>query len=155
MSLVMGVQGSDRFTVSERFRGNRFAICTIMLLLSISLCALISGCRDVVTIWSTEVPSPDGQWHAIASTDEYGGPGTAGLQTAVSLKASKGSQTPIQILLFTQNEKSIDLKMSWLSPSHLEVTYKEHPSLDFQVIKCAGIEISVRDLSDGTANSSR
>jgi len=153
MSSIINVQGFDSFGVSVRFRANRFAILATMLLLSISLCSLISGCRDVATIWSTEVLSPDGQWHAIASTDEYGGPGTAGLQTTVSLRPSKGSQTPIQILLFTQNEKSIDLQMKWLSPSHLEVTYKRHPSLDFQAIKCAGIDISVQDLSNTTSNT--
>lgn len=147
----MNVQGHDSFGVGVRCRCNHFgAIWTKVLLLSISICVLISGCRDVATIWTTEALSPDGQWHAIARTDEYGGPGTAGLQTIVSLRANKGSQTPIQILLFTQNEKSIDLQMKWLSASHLEVTYKRHPSLDFQVIKCAGIDISVQDLSSAT-----
>jgi hypothetical protein len=156
MSLKINVRGPDNFGVGTGCRCNPFGtIWAKVLLLSVSICILISGCRDVATIWTIEVLSPDGQWHAVARTDEYGGPGTAGLQTIVSLRASKGSQTPIQILLFTQNEKSIDLQMKWLSPSHLEVTYNGHPSLDFQAIKCAGIDISVRDLSSNTMNSSQ
>jgi hypothetical protein len=46
--------------------------------------------------------------------------------------------------------------MEWLTPTHLNVTYGEHPrvgehvSLDFQVVKCAGVDISVQDLSGDT-----
>jgi hypothetical protein len=47
----------------------------------------------------------------------------------------------------------MNLKMEWVTPTHLEVTYGEsgrpgdHVSLDFQVVKCAGIDISVRHFS--------
>jgi hypothetical protein len=34
---------------------------------------------------------------------------------------------------------------------HLEVTFSGHPDLYFQVVKYAGIEISVRDLSSVTS----
>jgi len=48
----------------------------------------------------------------------------------------------------------MNLTMKWLTPSHLEVTFSGHPDLNFQVVRYAGIEISVRDLSslsiDGT-----
>ena len=45
--------------------------------------------------------------------------------------------------------------MSWLTASHLELTYKGHASLNFQVVKCAGIDISVRNLSSLTTNTSQ
>ena len=40
------------------------------------------------------------------------------------------------------------LKMSWLTNSHLEVAYRHNPSLDFQVVKDAGVYISVRALPE-------
>jgi len=56
---------------------------------------------------------------------------------------------------YTSDDKAnaggtIDLAMKWLSPSHLEVTYDKHPDLYFQAVKMDGIQISVRDLSDGS-----
>jgi hypothetical protein len=90
----------------------------------------------------------------MARTDQYSGPGNAGLYTTVFLKHTKGPKDPIEVLLFTQDAKSIDLKMNWLTPSHLEVTYRQPARLDFQAVKCAGVDISVRDLSGETTNTS-
>jgi hypothetical protein len=45
---------------------------------------------------------------------------------------------------------TIDLKMKWTNSSHLDVTYDGHASLDFQVAKVHGIEISVQNLSNGS-----
>ncbi len=50
---------------------------------------------------------------------------------------------------------TIDLTMKWTTPSHLEVTYDGHASLDFQVVKMGGIDISVRDLSKETTKTSQ
>jgi hypothetical protein len=56
--------------------------------------------------------------------------------------------------------RTMNLKMEWVTPTHLEVTYGEsgrpgdHVSLDFQVVKCAGIDISVRHFSSETTNAS-
>jgi hypothetical protein len=121
-----------------------------LFLLAISLCVALSACKNAVTIWSTEVPSPDGQWSAVARTDQYSGPGNAALLTTVYLKPIKGSQDPIQVLLFMQNARSIDLRMNWSTSSHLEVTYRQPAVIDFQAIKCGGVDISVRDVSSET-----
>jgi hypothetical protein len=112
------------------------------------------GCRKgVETIWTAEVKSPDGQWLAKAQTDQRSGFGTDGTVTAVYLQPSNGARSPVLILAFSQNQNAqtslIDLKMKWVDGKHLEVSYKEHPDLDFQAVKYAGINISVRDLSDG------
>jgi hypothetical protein len=125
---------------------------------AVLICVLVSGCRDVATIWSAQSRSPDGQWLAKAQTDQYGGPGTAGVQTNVSLERTSDSDHPADILSFS-NETAYPLgitnvEMRWLTPSHLEVGYKGHASLDFQVVKFGGIEISVRDLSGDTTKSS-
>ena len=133
--------------ITKGVRVSRCAIRKVILFLTISACAALSACKNAVTIWSTEVRSPDGRWLAIARTDQYSGPGNAALLTTVQLRRTKGPQDPIEVLLFMQDAKSIDLKMNWPTSSHLEVTYKKPAVIDFQAIKCAGIDISVRDLS--------
>jgi hypothetical protein len=41
--------------------------------------------------------------------------------------------------------------MKWLAPAHLEVTYDGgRASIEFQVVKYSGVEISVRDISGGS-----
>jgi uncharacterized protein YceK len=142
--------GNKGGPIIKRVRGSRSAIRKTTLLLAISVCALLSGCSNVATIWSTEVRSPDGRWLAMARTDQYSGPGNAALLTTVFLKHTKGPKSPIEVLLFTQDAKSIDLKMNWPTSSHLEVTYKQPAVIDFQAIKCGGVDISVRDLTSET-----
>jgi len=136
-------------------KGNRPAIRTAICLASILLFALISGCKDVATIWSTESTSPDGRWVAAAHTDQYGGPGTAGIQSSVSLRQVKGRPDKIEILQLSQDATGVDLKLTWLTPTHLEITYKQPASVDFQAIKCGGIDISVRDLTASTGSSTQ
>jgi hypothetical protein len=41
---------------------------------------------------------------------------------------------------------AISLKIDWLSPLRLQVTLSGHPDRDVQVVKYAGIEISVIEL---------
>src|SRR5215467_5335655 len=121
-----------------------------MLLVALSICGLLAGCHNPATVWSTEVRSPDGLWIAIAQRDQFSGPGNAAVYTTVYLKRTAGRTDPMEILLFNENEGPTDLKMNWLTPSHLEVTYKQPVIIDFQAVKCGGVEISLRDLSDGT-----
>jgi hypothetical protein len=139
--------------ITQRARVSRNAIRNVILFLTISVCAALLACKNAVTIWSTEVQSPDGRWLATARTDQYSGPGNAALLTTVQLKRTQGPKDPIEVLLFMQDAKSIDLKMNWPTPSHLEVTYKQPAVIDFQAIKCGGVDISVRDLSNGTTSS--
>jgi hypothetical protein len=47
---------------------------------------------------------------------------------------------------------TIDLKMKWSSPTHLEVTYNGHnATLNFEAVRYQRINISVQDLSGGRA----
>ena len=142
---------NDSESVHKRDRGNHSIIRIAISLVLVGSCVLLSGCNGGDTIWSAGARSPDGLWLASARTIAHGGFGTDNIVTIVYLKRTHDSNSPMEVLLFSQNAHSqtstIDLKMDWINPSHLEVTYKEHPSLEFQVIKCAGIEISVRDLS--------
>jgi hypothetical protein len=126
-------------------------------LIIVGLCVLLSACRDnPTTTRSSEARSPDGRWVASARTDQYSGPGNAGLYTTVELRRTSGQKSPMEILLLDQQETGeITLKMNWLTTSHLEIAYTEHPSLDFQAVKCAGIDISVRDLPSEAVSTSK
>jgi hypothetical protein len=126
--------------------------------------AFASGCRTNtgdLTIWKSELRSPDGLWIASARTIQNGGFGSADIETIVSLRQSRVSQPSVDVLVFAcqgpaaapyelSNANAggtIDLTMKWLSPRHLHVTYDKHPDLLFQAIKAFGtITISAQDL---------
>jgi hypothetical protein len=42
---------------------------------------------------------------------------------------------------------TIDLKMQWITPTHLDVTYRGHPDVYLQTVKLWGADISLRNLS--------
>ena len=87
-------------------------------------------------------------WTAIAQTVEDGGFGTAGVETAVDVKWSRGSRSRETVLAFANGGPDIGLKMRWDGPSHLVVAYRGSPELlYFQVVKTSGIDISVENLS--------
>jgi hypothetical protein len=143
----------------------------------VAVCILTSGCeryedhlKESLTIWKTEVRSPDGSWIASAETIQNGGFGSAAIQTTVYLKQATVSGPPMEVLDFwcdgpaprpyvldnTANAGgTIHLAMNWVTPSHLDVTYDGNARLDFQAIKMDGIDISVRNLSTKTTASSR
>jgi hypothetical protein len=91
------------------------------------------------------------------SSQIYSGPENAGLYTTIiELRCSRGQNRPTQILLLDQREMGeTTLKMSWLTPSHLEVADTKHPPIDFQVVESGGIDISVKDLSSAEAGTSK
>jgi hypothetical protein len=130
-----------------------------LLLLLVALCVLGTGCPDVATTWSTEVPSPDGHWVATAHTQQWGGPGTAYDATTVFLKPANGTQPPTQVLVFSHQYSTMYLKINWTTSSRLNVIYgvstrpNDHVSLDFQAVKCNGIDISVQEIPSGTSNA--
>ena len=128
----------------------------VISFLIIGVCTLVFGCRDSpTTTWSTEARSSDGHWLAVARSQQWSGPGNAYDATTVSLKRTDDSEPPTQILLFSHDSARMDLKMKWATPSHLDVAYGSHARLDFQVAKCAGIDISVQDLSNEATNPSQ
>ena len=116
-----------------------------MIFSILAICAFASGCKDSAIIWSTESQSPDKHFVASAHTEQFGGFGTAGVVTAVYLKQS--GQPPVMILCLS-NESAYPsgitaVNMTWITPSHLRITYKGRATINFQAIKCAGVEISV------------
>jgi len=122
-------------------------MCQARYLLAIGLLILASCEKNPVTIASSDVRSPDGQWIATAHNDQYSGPGNAGLYVFVSLYRTAGLKDTMHVLSLDVGEQSppIAVRMVWLSNSHLEIQYREPATIEFQVIKGAGIEISLRD----------
>jgi hypothetical protein len=122
------------------------------------VCILSNSCQNPVTTWSAEARSPDGYWLATARSQQWSGPGNAYDATSVYLKRTNASEDPIEILGFSHQYATMNLKMEWVTPRHLEVTYGasinpgDQVDLYFQAVKCAGIEISVRELSRETTN---
>ena len=130
----------------------------LVLVLALGTCVLVSGCRDSPLAWSAGTRSPDGKMVARARTFQPSGIGTGEIGTDVDLNWTSGSQSPTLILSFSDGsdapgDKSVG--MNWLSPTHLELTYKGHRTVDFEALKCHGIDITVRDVSSGTTNASQ
>ena len=144
--------------ISKPGVGGLAMIGKAMSLLLFGVCVLVFGCKGSETTWSAEARSPDGNLFASARTVENSGFGTGGIGTAVYLNWTKGSQSPMLILAFSDGPAGPDgmkVGMNWLTPTHLELTYKGKRTLDFQAVRCAGIDISVRDASSGAVKSTQ
>jgi hypothetical protein len=119
-------------------------------LIVIAACVLLCSCGPTTT-WTAEARSPDGYYLAVARSQQWSGPGNAYDATTVYIQWLK--EPPVQVLGFSHQYATMNLKMEWVTPTHLHVTYGENPkpgdhvSLDFQVVKCAGIDISAQRLS--------
>lgn len=136
-----------------------WAVKAISLLI-LFVCVVVCGCKGSQTIWSAEARSPDGKMVATARAFANGGFGISGAPaTFVYLNWATGSQKPTEILcLGNESDTSDDaaVGMSWLTPAHLEVTYKgNRQSISFQAIKFAEIDISVRDASSSATTAPR
>jgi hypothetical protein len=131
-------------------------ISKAILLLTFGVWVFMSGCKASPT-WSTEVKSPDGRMIATAETFEQSGFGTGWVHTTVYLNWTSGSQPKTLILAFSEGPSEpggMNVGIRWLTPTRLELTYKGQRPLDFQAVKCDGVEISVRELSGAMINAS-
>jgi len=118
-------------------------------LLVLIMTYLAVGCSGGETIWSTEVKSPDAQWTAVGRTDRYSGPGNAAIFTGVYLRRAQDSKDEEPVLRFSDDQSPADARVSpameWLTPGHLQISLGRHVEIDLQVVKYAGIEISVSE----------
>ena len=149
---ISGCLNQQRTTLESDTSGRYRFIRVVLLTTSIGLGLLGSGCDNCATTWSAEARSPDGHWLATAQTTQCGGPGTAYDGTAVDLEPVNASQAPKQVLLFSHQHATMNLKLEWVTPTHLHVTYGpsarpgDEARLDFQVVKMSGIDISVQEV---------
>ena len=121
------------------------------VLLVMFVCAVVCGCQRSKPVWSADSRSPDGSMIATAEAFDNGGfvsPGPPA--TFVYLNWTTGAQPKMLIFAFSDGPPEPDamkVGMKWLTPTHLELTYKRQRTIDFQAVKCAGVDISVQELS--------
>jgi hypothetical protein len=112
------------------------------------------GCGGGQLIWSAEAKSPDGKVLAKACTTDSSG-GLSILDstfTDVYLTWTTGSRTETKVLTLADaadadETKNTRVEMNWLTPTHLELTFKGNQTVVFQAVKWFDIDISTRDLS--------
>jgi hypothetical protein len=153
-------KGKDMGVINRaRVGSSSWAVKAISLLVLV-VCSIVCGCKGSQTIWSGEARSPDGKMIATARAFANGGFGVSGAPaTFVYLNWTTGSQKPMEILSLNDESDAPDdaaVEMKWLTPTHLELTYKgSRQSIDFQAIKFAGTDISLRNLSGGATSASQ
>lgn len=136
--------------VGSPSRGDCVRVRRAVSLLILGVSLFTSGCK-ASPAWSAESRSPDGKM--IATTDVFANGGFIAPgpdATFVYLNWTSGSQPKKLILAFSDGQSESDgmkVGMTWLTPAHLELTYKGQRTIDFQAVKCDGIDISVRELS--------
>jgi hypothetical protein len=115
------------------------------------------GCHDDPTVWKKELRSPDGAWIATARTEQWGGFGSAWVQTTVSLRKTDGTvnhgkpfdifsypgggKVPKTYVLSDENSDP-DLLIAWVAPTHLEIAHSPGIDPDLEVIRFSNVDIS-------------
>lgn len=138
--------------------GSAFARVAVPFLIC-GICCLLSGCRSSQTIWSSEARSPDGRIvaRARAIVRNSGLSITSCTETDVYLNWAAGSQPSTSILeLGDASDSPLDtqVEMKWLTPTHLELTYRGNQIVGFQAAKWAEVDISLRRLTRRPINAS-
>lgn len=128
---------------------------------------LLTACKptlDDLTVWKTQLTSPDGQWIASARTIQNGGFGSGDIATVVYLHQKDDARSQQEIIVFdggavahsyvldniANRGGGIGLTMRWATPTHLIVTYHSNPTIDFQVVKLQDVEITTLHLPADT-----
>jgi hypothetical protein len=106
-----------------------------------------------------DIRSPDGAWVATARTDQWGGFGSAYIETTVSLKRLDGTINrgkPFEIFSYPGGGKipktyelntanaDQDLQIVWLSPTQLFITHASAIDPDLVVTRFANVDIKYR-----------
>jgi len=82
---------------------------------------------------------------------ETSGIGTGDAATHVYLNWTTGSQSATIILSINDgldpSKSDNGVGMNWTTPTHLELRYTGPRTIDFQAVKCHGVDISLRDLA--------
>jgi RHS repeat-associated protein len=118
-------------------------------------CFLMTGCKNTERAWSAQAKSPDGRYVVTAETLRPGGWGTgAPAETTVDLNYTSRHQSSSEILTFVGNADgadAMDVGINWLTPTRLELTYRGHPTVEFQAVKCRGVDIITREADSRAA----
>ncbi len=126
--------------------------------LLIFACLTTIGCpAEKETLWTAAANSPDGRWIASARTESISGPGTSAVLTGVYLQRANSSEPAERILGFGEGPDLMRPRLTWRSPSELDIFFTSPPNLTFQVVKYAGLDVVVRtqtgDVPSGTTDA--
>jgi len=127
---------------------NHLSVRIASCLTTVALCSALLGCETAnKVIWNAQSKSPDGAWLALAHTENVDGPGINAQWTMVEMKQNLNTTQPVMILNFDEDEGAVkDLKMNWVTSSHLDVTYRGNAPVTFQAIKAFSKDITVEHL---------
>jgi hypothetical protein len=144
--------------IAEGRRSNKVHL---RIFFPLALLTLLLGCTGTSnrnpTVWRMDVRSPDGAWIATARTDQWGGFGSAWVETTVSIRRTNGTVnrgTPFDIFSYPLNvglprpyvlsddNADRNLQLRWTSPKHLEI--KNHSQIvpSLIVVRFSDVDIS-------------
>jgi len=107
-----------------------------------------AGCDPSDIVRKEEVQSPDGYWTVQTAIERISGPGINAMYTHVFLSRTSDQGKGTEIL--SLNDPGInegEVIVTWRDKTHLELGYHKEAAIDFQAVKCAGVEISVVNLA--------
>lgn len=103
----------------------------------------LAGCDPTDILLKEETRSPDGYWTVQTVIQRISGPGINSIDTYVFLSRTSGHGKGTQILeLNVPTADKGEVMVTWRDKNHLELGYHKEAEIDFQAIKCAGVEIS-------------
>jgi hypothetical protein len=120
--------------------------------------AMLAGCDGDSTVWKKDVIAPGAAWIATAQTRQWGGFGSAWVETTVSIKKvdrTVNHGKPFDIFsypggmitkAYVLSDENADkgLHLNWLSPTSLQISYRSDVNPDLVVVRLSDIDISYR-----------
>lgn len=130
--------------------GSRLVITAVVL-------ESLLGCQNDPTVWKKDFRSPDGAWVASAQTKQWGGFGSAWVETTVSIQKIDGTVNhgkPFDVFSYPGGGKiprthvlsdenlDPDLLITWLAPNHLQIAHTSAIDPDLEVSRFSNVDIS-------------
>jgi hypothetical protein len=126
---------------------------TLLLLLVLTATIFEAACNQSKNIWSAQAKSPDGKVVANgqAVVRNRGLSIISIVETNVYVQWAGDERSQMLVLNLADGSDAppdTTVDMRWLGPRHLELTYRGPRAVGFQAVKWAGVDISVRDLTE-------
>lgn len=134
--------------------------CAIVAALAAATLAITTTSCSNWKTWSARAVSPDGRYVATAETVRPGGWGTGSAPvTTVQLNWTVGSQAPSLVFAVAAVAADADkpgllnIGLRWAAPDRLEIRYSKQETVQFQAVKCDGVDIDALAVSQPAASA--